>query len=82
MTAFSKWGARLGAMITAVSLAVFVPVAAWAATGTGEVVVEAAKRRSKGGGGVGFFGLLCCLVVVGLVVLAVYLVMRNRRGRR
>ena len=80
MTAFSRWGARLGAMITAVSLAVFVPAAAWAATGTGEVVIEAAKRRSRGGGGL--FGLFCCLVVVGVVALAVYLVVRNRRGRR
>ncbi|MEV4843027.1 hypothetical protein AB0K20_07385 [Micromonospora matsumotoense] len=78
-TGITWWG-RLSAVLGAVVLSVFVPVAAWASTGTGELVVEAARRRSRGGG-VGVFGLLCCLVVVGGIVLLVVLLMRNRRNR-
>ncbi|WP_328343206.1 hypothetical protein [Micromonospora sp. NBC_00421] len=76
----TKWWGRLSAVLGAVVLSVFVPVAAWASTGTGELVVEAARRRSRGGG-FGVFGLLCCLVVVGGIVLLVVLLMRNRRSR-
>ncbi|MET7705351.1 hypothetical protein [Micromonospora sp. NPDC005189] len=77
MSSFGKWWGRLSAVFGAVVLAVFVPVAAWASTGTGELVVEAARRRSRGGFGV--FGLLCCLVVVAVIV---YLVLRLTRSRR
>lgn len=80
MSAWSKWWGRLGAVLGAVVLSVFVPVAAWASTGSGELVVEAARRRSRGGGG--FFGLLCCLVVVVVIVLLVLRLMRGRRGGR
>ncbi|MDG4823015.1 hypothetical protein O7635_14265 [Asanoa sp. WMMD1127] len=77
-----KWFARVGAVLTTVSLAVFVPAVAWASTSGGYEVIEAARRGRRGG--VGFFGvagLLCCLVVVGGIVLAVVLVSRNRKRR-
>ncbi|MFE9656066.1 hypothetical protein [Micromonospora sp. NPDC006431] len=79
MSAWNRWWGRLGAVLGGVALAVFVPVAAWASTGTGELVVEAARRRSRGGFGV--LGLLCCLVVVGGIVLMVLLLTRGRRNR-
>ncbi|MEV4198852.1 hypothetical protein [Micromonospora globbae] len=79
MSSFGKWWARLGAVLSAVVLSVFVPVAAWASTGTGELVVEAARRRSRGGG-FGFLGLLCCLVVVVVIVVLLLRLTRNRRG--
>lgn len=79
MSSWNKWWGRLSTVLGAVVLSVFVPVAAWASTGPGELVVEAAKRRR--GGGVGFLGLLCCLVVVGGIVVLVLLLMRNRRNR-
>ncbi|AXO36557.1 MULTISPECIES: hypothetical protein [Micromonospora] len=79
MSAWNKWWGRLGAVLGTVVLSVFVPVAAWASSGTGEIVVEAARRRSRGG--FGFLGLLCCLVVVGGIVLLVVLLTRNRRNR-
>ncbi|WKU08274.1 hypothetical protein [Micromonospora sp. HUAS LYJ1] len=78
-TGITWWG-RLSAVLGAVVLSVFVPAAAWASTGTGELVVEAARRRSRGGG-FGVLGLLCCLVVVGGIVLLVVLLTRNRRNR-
>ncbi|MFC0031318.1 hypothetical protein ACFFMM_17515 [Micromonospora chaiyaphumensis] len=78
MSAWNRWWGRLSAVLGAVVLSVFVPVAAWASTGTGEVVVEAARRRSRGG--FGFLGLLCCLVVVVVIVLLVLRLMRGRRG--
>ncbi|MEV4812330.1 hypothetical protein [Micromonospora avicenniae] len=78
MSSFGKWWGRLGAVLGAVVLSVFVPVAAWASTGTGELVVEAARRRSRGG--FGFLGLLCCLVVVVVIVLLLLRLTRNRRG--
>ncbi|GAA2713580.1 hypothetical protein ACFY2R_07055 [Micromonospora olivasterospora] len=78
MSSWSKWWGRLGAVLGTVVLSIFVPVAAWASSGTGELVVEAAKRRSRG---VGLVGLLCCLVVVGVIVLLVVL-LTNRRNRR
>nr|WP_030503682.1 hypothetical protein [Micromonospora purpureochromogenes] len=79
MSAWNKWWGRLGAVLGTVVLSVFVPVAAWASSGTGEIVVEAARRRSRGGFGV--LGLLCCLVVVGGIVLLVLMLMRGRRNR-
>ena len=79
MSAWNKWWGRLGAVLGTVVLSVFVPVAAWASSGTGEIVVEAARRRGRGG--FGFLGLLCCLVVVGGIVLLVVLLTRNRRNR-
>ena len=78
MSAWNKWWGRLGAVLGTVVLSVFVPVAAWASSGTGEIVVEAARRRSRGG--FGFLGLLCCLVVVGGIVLLVLMLMRGRRN--
>lgn len=75
------WSARLGAVLSAVALAVFVPTVAWASTGPGAELVEAARRRPRGGGGI--FLALCCLVVVGAIVLIIFLIMRGRRsGRR
>ncbi|MEV4480601.1 hypothetical protein [Micromonospora coxensis] len=79
MSSLNRWWGRLGAVLGAVVLSVFVPVAAWASTGTGELVVEAARRRSRGGG-FGFLGLLCCLAVVVVIVLLVLRMMRNRRN--
>lgn len=68
-------------MVGTLALAVFVPAMAWAATGPGAELVEAARRRPRGGGGI--FLALCCLVVVGGIVLLVFLIMRGRRsGRR
>ncbi|MFD0784560.1 hypothetical protein ACFQZ8_11625 [Micromonospora azadirachtae] len=78
MSSFGKWWGRLGAVLGAVVLSVFVPVAAWASTGTGELVVEAARRRSRGG--FGFVSLFCCLVVVAVIVLLLLRLTRNRRG--
>ncbi|MET7877237.1 hypothetical protein [Micromonospora profundi] len=78
MSSFGRWWGRLGAVLGTVVLTVFVPVAAWASTGTGEMVVEAARRRSRGG--FGFIGLLCCLVVVAIIVFLLLRLMRGRRG--
>ena len=78
-----KWFARVGAVITTVSLAVFVPAVAWASTsGAYDVAVEAARSRRRGGG-FGFFGagLICCLVVVAAIVVGVILISRNRKRR-
>lgn len=80
-TTMRTWYARLGAVLGTVVLAVFVPAVAWASTGPGAELVEAARRRPRGGGGI--FLALCCLVVVGGIVLLVLLIMRSRRsGRR
>jgi hypothetical protein len=79
MSALGKWWARLAAMVGTVVLAVFVPAAAWASSGTGEVVVEAARRRTRSAGG--GLGLLCCLVVIGVIALVVYLIVRNRNRK-
>ncbi|BCJ60415.1 hypothetical protein [Micromonospora endophytica] len=79
MSSFGKWWGRLGTLLGAVVLSVFVPVAAWASTGTGEVVVEAARRRGGGFGVFGFLSLLCCLAVVAVVVLLLIRLTRNRR---
>ncbi|MER7458537.1 hypothetical protein [Micromonospora sp. NPDC126480] len=79
MSVFGRWWGRLSAVLGAVVLSVFVPVAAWASSGPGEMAVEAVRRRR--GGGFGFLGLLCCLVVVALIVFFIVRMMnRNRRG--
>ena len=81
MEILRNWWVRLSAVLGTAALTVFVPAAAWASTGPGEMVVEAARRRSRGG--FGAWGLICCLVVVGLIVLALVVIMRNRRsGKR
>lgn len=80
MNSLRNWWLRLGALISTVALTVLVPAAAWAATGPGELVVEAARRRRGVGG---FFGLICCLVVIAIIVILLAIVMRGRRsGRR
>lgn len=79
MSSSNKWWGRLTAVLGTVLLSVFVPVAAWASTGPGELVVEAARRRGRGGG-FGLIGLLCCLVVVAVVVVLLMRMMRGRRG--
>ncbi|GIJ26029.1 hypothetical protein Vqi01_11910 [Micromonospora qiuiae] len=79
MSSFGKWWGRLSALLGTVVLSVFVPVAAWASTGTGELVVEAARRRGRGFGFFGFLSMLCCLLVVAVIVL---LLIRLTRGRR
>jgi hypothetical protein len=79
MSSVARWWTRLGAVVGAMTLAVFVPVVAWASSGPGEVAVDAARRRSRGGFGI---GTLCCLVVVGIIVVAVVLLMRRRGGGR
>ena len=80
MSSFGKWWGRLGTLLGTVVLSVFVPVAAWASTGTGELVVEAARRRGRGFGFFGFLSLLCCLAVVAVIVLLVLRLTRGRRG--
>jgi hypothetical protein len=81
MEILRNWWVRLSAVLGTAALTVFVPAAAWASSGPGELVVEAARRRSRGG--FGLLGLVCCLVVVGLIVLALVVIMRNRRsGKR
>ncbi len=75
MFAWGKWLRQLAAVLGVVLLSVFVPVAAWASTGTGERVVEAARRRRLGGA-----GSFCCLVVIAVVALLVLWLIRRRRG--
>lgn len=81
MSTWVTWWGRLGTVLTAAIVSVLIPTMAWASSGPGEVVLEAARRRSRGGG-FGFVGLLCCLAVVGVVVIVVLMLMRNRRSRR
>ncbi|GGN03290.1 hypothetical protein GCM10010109_09520 [Actinoplanes campanulatus] len=71
-----KW---LTAALAGVTMALLVPAAAWASTGTGEMVIEAARRGRRGG--FGFLGALCCLAVVGIIVIVVLLISRGRRRR-
>ncbi|MFD2768103.1 hypothetical protein [Micromonospora eburnea] len=77
MPAWNKWWGRLAAVVAAVVFSVFVPVAAWASSGTGERVVEAVRRRPLGGA-----GTFCCLVVIAAVVLLVMWLSRRRRDRQ
>jgi hypothetical protein len=81
MSSLGKWWVRLGALVSTLTLAVFVPAAAWAAqTGVDGVAGELARGRGRGFGGI-LVGL-CCLFVVGIIVVALVLVMRRRGGRR
>lgn len=70
------WFTRVGALFTAVTVAVLLPAAAWAAA-AGEV----ARPRPRIGG-LGLLGTFCCLAVVAVVVVAVLLLAQNRRRRR
>jgi hypothetical protein len=77
----------IGATVTTVSLAVFIPAYAWAATtqpallSVGE---ELARRRPtvrrRGGFGIFACGAVCCLLVVAIIVVAIVLIQRRRRG--
>ncbi|MEV0897755.1 hypothetical protein [Actinoplanes sp. NPDC049802] len=67
------------AALAGVLATLLVPAAAWASTGTGELMIEAARRSRRGG--FGFFGILCCLAVVGVIVVVVFLISRNRKRR-
>jgi hypothetical protein len=82
MAFVKQWFVRLAALAGAMLASVLVPTVAWASSGPGSVVVEAARRRPRGFGSV--LGALCCLVVIGIIVVVVLLVMRGRRsgGRR
>jgi hypothetical protein len=82
MASLGKLWARLGAVIGAASLAVFVPVAAWASSGTGALVVEAARSRRRSGISAGLFGLVCCVVVVVAIVVLLVVLLRRRSGRK
>ena len=74
-----KWVARGGTILTAVTLAVFVPAVAWASTnGVYDVAGELVRGRRRVGG-LGLVGGLCCLVVVVLVVLGLVVMTRRRR---
>ncbi|MEH0971040.1 hypothetical protein V6U77_07855 [Micromonospora sp. CPCC 205546] len=79
MSAWNKWRGRLGAVLGAVGLSVFIPVAAWASSGSGEIVVRAGQnaRPAKAG----FGGFDCCLIVffgIGLLVVLLIKLARNR----
>jgi hypothetical protein len=66
----------LWAAIVAGLLSTFViPATAWAAESG---VADLAAKRPKIGG-FGIFGALCCLVVVGVIVLVVFLIMKNKK---
>lgn len=84
MSSGAKWWTRASAAVSGVVLSIMIPAYAWAASnGVADLATEAAKVRRRGGGGVfGVLGLLCCLVVVGGIVLAVFLIMRNRKKPR
>lgn len=82
MSSVATWWTRICAVVTAATLAVFVPAAAWAATtGVDEIAYEAVRRRSRGSSIFGVLGLLCCLGVVAAVVIAVLLIKRGRRPK-
>ncbi|GAA3757805.1 hypothetical protein GCM10022225_48830 [Plantactinospora mayteni] len=78
MEIFRNWWVRLTAVLGTAALTVFVPAVAWASSGPGEMVVEAARRRTRGA--FGLWGLICCLIVVGVIVAVLVFVMRNRRS--
>ena len=84
MSAVVKWWSRLAAAVTGATLALVVPVHAWAASnGVADLAIEAARSRRRRGG-FGFFGLfggLCCLFVVAAIVLVIVLMRRNRKRK-
>lgn len=67
---------RVWAAVVAGFLAsVLVPAVAWAEeSGVADVL-----RKKKGISGFGLVPVLCCLVVVAIIVVAVFLVMRNKK---
>jgi succinate dehydrogenase hydrophobic anchor subunit len=82
MSAVVKWWSRLAAAVTGATLALVVPVHAWAAgNGVAEVATEAVRyrRRRSGIGAFGLLGGLCCLFVVAAIVLAIVLISRRRK---
>ncbi|MBM2621114.1 hypothetical protein JIG36_37000 [Actinoplanes sp. LDG1-06] len=83
MSAAIQWWSRLAAAVTGATLALVVPVHAWAASnGVTDVAIEAARSRRRGGFGFfGIFGALCCLFVVAAIVLVIVLVGRNRKRK-
>jgi hypothetical protein len=83
MSAVVKFWSRLSAAVLGATLALVVPVHAWAAsTGVTDIAVEAARSRRRGGFGFfGIFGALCCLFVVAAIILVIVMVGRNRRRR-
>ena len=84
MSAVVKWWSRVAAAVTGATLALVVPVHAWAASnGVADLAIEAARSRRRRGG-FGFFGLfggLCCLFVVAAIVLVIVLMRRNRKRK-
>ena len=74
-----KWFARGSAVLTAVTVAVFVPAVAWASTNGVYDVADELVRGRRRVGGVGIFAGLCCLIVVAAVVLGLVLMTRRRR---
>ncbi|RKR88264.1 hypothetical protein BDK92_2572 [Micromonospora pisi] len=82
MASLGKWWARLGAVVSMATLAVLVPVSAWASSGTGQIVLEATRVRRRGGAGFGVFGLVCCAVAVAAIVVLLVVLLRRRSGRR
>ena len=84
MSEVVKWWSRLAAAVTGATLALVVPVHAWAASnGVADVAIEAARSRRRRGGFdfLGLFGGICCLLVVAGIVLAIVLVARNRKRK-
>jgi hypothetical protein len=79
MSARDKWRSRLGTVLGTVGLSVFMPVAAWASSGSGEIVVRAGQnaRPAKPG----FSGFDCCLIVLFGIGLLVVLFMKFARNR-
>jgi hypothetical protein len=78
MTTLAKWLARGGALLlSTVTLAVLVPVSAWASSGTGAVVTDLAQRRR---GVLGGLTWLCCLAVV-LAIVGLVVLLLTRRSR-
>jgi hypothetical protein len=84
MSVVVKWWYRAAAAVTGATLALVVPVHAWAASnGVADVAIEAvrARPRRRGFGFFGVFGLICCLVVVAVVAVVVLLVLRGRKRK-
>lgn len=78
MAALRRWLAVLTGTVAGMLLS----GAAWASRSPGVVLVlDEAARRRRGVGGFGLLGAFCCLAVVALVLVAVLLIARGRRGR-
>ncbi|MEU1607018.1 hypothetical protein [Micromonospora matsumotoense] len=79
MSAWGKWRGRLGTVLGTVGFSVFIPVAAWASSGSGEIVVRAGQnvRPAKAG----FASFDCCLMVLFGIGLLVVLFIKLARSR-